>query len=570
MPILSAACISARAAALSGSVTIKKEDAYMKIKAKQAFTFILTFILAGNLLILPGYAAESNEILSLTAKYTSGRVSFSGTASTDVLAVAILLYDTDGTTLLRMETVGVTSGDNQNAFSGTIRIPLSSGTYTVKAANYEGGNLYSATFTVSASSKTGNDTGGSSSPATGLTITPTPTPTPIYQAEIITGANGTENLDITLDDSGENALTSLDQENIQSLFNESNEPVISLPAIPDVNTYTLELPASTLSGAEPGNTLTLSTDAGTISIPDNMLSGMSGTEDKKVGISIGYGDKDTLSDKEKEAVGERPLIKLQLTLDGTQTPWNNPDAPVTVSIPYTPNDEELENPDSIVVWYLDGAGNLVCITDGKYDPATGKVTFTTTHFSLYAIGYNRITFSDVEQSAWYEKAIGFIAAREITKGTGAGKFSPEALLTRGEFIVMLMRAYEIKPDDNPAENFADAGNTYYTGYLAAAKRLGISKGVGNNLFAPGNNITRQEMFTLLYNALKVINRIPQGTSAKTLSSFTDKDSIAPWAEEAMDYLIKAGAISGSNGRLNPQNTSTRAEMAQVLYNLLSK
>jgi hypothetical protein len=142
-------------------------------------------------------------------------------------------------------------------------------------------------------------------------------------------------------------------------------------------------------------------------------------------------------------VGERPLIKLQLTLDGTQTSWNNPDAPVTVSIPYTPSDEELENPDSIIVWYLDGAGNLVCITDGKYDPATGKVTFTTTHFSLYAIGYNRITFSDVEQSAWYEKAIGFIAAREITKGTGAGKFSPEALLTRGEFIVMLMRAYEI-------------------------------------------------------------------------------------------------------------------------------
>ena len=542
----------------------------MKIKAKQVFTFILAFILAGSLLILPGYAAESNEILSLTAKYTSGRVSFSGTASTDVLAVAILLYDTDGTTLLRMETVGVTSGDNQNAFSGTIRIPLSSGTYTVKAANYEGGNLYSATFTVSASSKTGNDTGGSSSPATGLTITPTPTPAPVYQAEITTGANGAENLDITLDDTGDNALTSLDQENIQSLFNESNEPVISLPAIPDVNTYTLELPASTLSGAEPGNTLTLSTDAGTISIPDNMLSGMSGTEDKKVGISIGHGDKDTLSDKEKEAVGERPLIKLQLTLDSTQTPWNNPDAPVTVSIPYTPSDEELENPDSIVVWYLDGAGNLVCITDGKYDPATGKVTFTTTHFSLYAVGYNRITFSDVEQSAWYEKSVEFIAAREITKGTGAGKFSPEALLTRGEFIVMLMRAYGIKPDDNPADNFADAGDTYYTGYLAAAKRLGISKGVGNNLFAPGNNITRQEMFTLLYNALKVINRIPQETSAKSLSSFADKDSIAPWAEEAMDYLLKGGAISGSSGRLNPQNTSTRAEMAQVLYNLLSK
>jgi hypothetical protein len=44
---------------------------------------------------------------------------------------------------------------------------------------------------------------------------------------------------------------------------------------------------------------------------------------------------------------------------------------------------------------------------------------------------------------------------------------------------MLMKAYGIAPDTNPEDNFADAGDTYYTGYLAAAKRLGISAGVGN-------------------------------------------------------------------------------------------
>jgi len=62
---------------------------------------------------------------------------------------------------------------------------------------------------------------------------------------------------------------------------------------------------------------------------------------------------------------------------------------------------------------------------------------------------------------------------------------------------MLLKAYEIAPDTSPADNFSDAGNTYYTGYLASAKRLGISGGVGNNMFAPDKNITRQEMFTLL-------------------------------------------------------------------------
>jgi hypothetical protein len=584
MPILSAACISARARVLNGAVRINKEDTHMNTKARLAFTFILIFVLASSFLVLPGFAAESSSILSLAASYSDGSVSVSGTASPDVLAVAVLLYGTDGTTLLRMETVGVTLGDDENTFSGIINITLSPGIYTVKAANYEGGDFAVSTFTVSSSPVEDEDDededadNGSSSPPPVIiviptppviTTTPTPTPVPVYHAEITSGTTA-ENLAIILDDTGENASASLEQENIQLLFGESNEAVISLPDIPGVNTYTLELPASVLSKPESGGGLAVSTSVGTITIPDNMLSILSDAEEKKVGLSIGHGNKSVLSDAEKKAVGDRPLIKLELTVDGTQTSWNNPDAPVTISIPYTPNQKELENQDSIIVWYLDGSGNLVCIPNGKYDPATGEVTFTTSHFSLYAVGYNQISFSDVEPNAWYQKAVTFIAAREITKGTGAGKFSPDAMLTRGEFIVLLMRAYGIEPDDNPADNFADAGNTYYTGHLAAAKRLGITKGVGNNLYAPGNNITRQEMFTLLYNALKVINRLPKGNSGKNMSSFADENIIAPWAKEAMDYLVKAGTISGSGGNLYPENTSSRAEMAQVLYNLLSK
>jgi hypothetical protein len=135
---------------------------------------------------------------------------------------------------------------------------------------------------------------------------------------------------------------------------------------------------------------------------------------------------------------------------------------------------------------------------------------------------------------------------------------------------MMMRAYDIAPDENPADNFSDAGNTYYTGYLAAAKRLGISAGVGNNMYAPDKEIARQEMFTLLYNALKVIGQLPGGDSGKTLSDFTDAGQIDAWAKEAMALLVKTGTVGGSNGKLTPQGTTTRAEMAQVLHNLLGK
>ncbi|MEW5922130.1 MAG: S-layer homology domain-containing protein [Bacillota bacterium] len=208
--------------------------------------------------------------------------------------------------------------------------------------------------------------------------------------------------------------------------------------------------------------------------------------------------------------------------------------------------------------------------NGRYDPATGTVTFTTTHFSYYAVSYNPVSFKDVAQDAWYSKAVSFIAAREITTGTGGGNFGPEAKLSRGQFIVMLMKAYGIAPDANRSDNFADAGSTWYTGYLAAAKRLGISAGVGNNLFAPEKEITRQEMFTLLYNALKTIGRLPPGNSGKSLSSFSDAGDIAPWAKDAMKLLVETGTISGSGGKLTPTDTTTRAQMAQVLYSLLTK
>lgn len=140
------------------------------------------------------------------------------------------------------------------------------------------------------------------------------------------------------------------------------------------------------------------------------------------------------------------------------------------------------------------------------------------------------------------------------------------------YIVMLMRAYGIEPDvdPDPKDNFADAGNAYYTGYLAAAKRLGISNGTGNNMYSPLKEITRQEMFTLLYNALKVTGQLPAGDSGNKLSDFSDADKIASWAYEAMKLLVETGMISGSGGKLAPTATTTRAEMAQVLYNLLNR
>lgn len=99
-------------------------------------------------------------------------------------------------------------------------------------------------------------------------------------------------------------------------------------------------------------------------MPANMLAGMEG---KEAVVTIGQGDITGLTAEIQEAIGGRPVVQLTLEIDGKQATWNNPNAPVTVSMSYTPTAEELANAESIVVYHIDGEDNLVCVPNGRYD-----------------------------------------------------------------------------------------------------------------------------------------------------------------------------------------------------------
>ena len=94
-------------------------------------------------------AAEALSVTSLEASYADEQVSYSGTVASVVKAAAVLLFDFDGN-LIMMDTCEVT-GDG--AFSGTMEIMLThSGTYTIKASDYDGGAFAESTFAIDTSS----------------------------------------------------------------------------------------------------------------------------------------------------------------------------------------------------------------------------------------------------------------------------------------------------------------------------------------------------------------------------------------------------------------------------------
>ncbi len=503
-------------------------------KSGNMLIFIVTFDATG--------AAPANYTITATAG-TGGSISPSGAVSVAAGGSQIFIITPNSNYSISSVTA---DGVSQGA--------IASYTFT----NVSAGHTISASFTYH-----GGSPGGSSGSGT---------TTARYEASV--SGDGSGKLIVTKD--ADNVSAALPDAQC-GLITGGKSVVVNMPEIDGVTNYTLSLPVSGLSSGSGDGSLTLVTGAGSVTFPSDMLKGTGGTMAQ---LTIGTVETSSLAGSARAAVGDRPVIALSLSIDGKQTDWNNPDAPVTVSIPYAPADGEDLN--SIVIWYIDGNGSLYCVTNGRYDPKTGMVTFQTTHFSHYAVGYNKVSFTDVADTAWYYNAVSYLASRGITSGTGDTTFSPDATLTRGQFITLLLRAYGVEADENAEDNFSDAGSSYHTGYLAAAKRLGISSGVGDNKFAPDKEITRQEMFTLLYNALKVIGRLPgthgralsgaddqpEGNSGKALSDFNDSGSIATYAQEAMSYLVEAGVIGGSNGRLAPTGRTTRAEMAQVLYNLL--
>jgi len=311
---------------------------------------------------------------------------------------------------------------------------------------------------------------------------------------------------------------------------------------------------------------TISTSIADITFDRDALNTVACDEESNIVITVSRVNAENLSEEARKVIGDRPVFDLSVTSgDKVISQFGGY---VTVTVPYTAKADEDIN--AIVIYHINGEGKLEVVKDCVYDPSTGTISFTTNQFSRYAVGYNKVSFKDVPENAWYSKAVTFVTARSIALGTGNGNFSSDEKLTRGQFIVMLMNAYGIAPDTDFQDNFADAGDTWYTGYLAAAKRLGISSGIGNNMFGPEKEISRQEMFTLLYNALKTLGRLPAASGEKSLSSFQDEGDVAPWAREAMTYFVKAGLVSGSNGKLLPNDSSTRAQMAQVLKNLFIK
>ena len=128
-----------------------------------------------------------------------------------------------------------------------------------------------------------------------------------------------------------------------------------------------------------------------------------------------------------------------------------------------------------------------------------------------------------------------------------------------------------EPDITEMGNpFADVdGNMYYSNAVKWAAKIGVAKGVGEGLFMPDENISRQDIAVILTRYAEVMEIVL--VRAVESVSFDDDTDIAAYAKDAVYEMQRAGIINGKPGNFfDPDGETTRAEVAAILRRFLER
>ena len=188
--------------------------------------------------------------------------------------------------------------------------------------------------------------------------------------------------------------------------------------------------------------------------------------------------------------------------------------------------------------------------------------------ALKTAGCPSTNFTDVEENGWYHTGVDFMVKNGFMNGVADDAFDVDGNLTRAQLVTILYRIAG-EPESTATNPFADvADGQWYTNAVIWAAENGIVKGVNTTTFAPNDQITREQIATILFRYAKA-----EKVEGK-LAGFPDAEKISDYAADAMAWAVEQGLINGiseSDGKtyLAPQETATRPQIAVILMRYLT-
>ena len=179
-------------------------------------------------------------------------------------------------------------------------------------------------------------------------------------------------------------------------------------------------------------------------------------------------------------------------------------------------------------------------------------------------------FRDVPSSHWAKNYIDEAVDLGLFNGTGDGQFSPSAAMTRSMFVTVLYRLSDGEAESSA--NFTDVPRgSWYSDAVAWASENSLVTGTGGGRFSPKANVTREQLITILYRYLNFFGATLDNSG--TSVTFRDSSSISSYARPAVQAMKDAGIIGGKPDgyggyRFDPRGRATRAEVASIMCRFL--
>lgn len=173
-----------------------------------------------------------------------------------------------------------------------------------------------------------------------------------------------------------------------------------------------------------------------------------------------------------------------------------------------------------------------------------------------------VPFGDVEKGDWFIEDVAYVTTKGIMKGTGNQMFSPRVHITRSMIATMLHRLAGTPKPEGSKDFMDNEKDAWFTDSLKWAAEKGLASDFVTDYFQPGNDLTRQQMVTMLYKYAKLQGKNMSATA--DLTGFTDNKDLSEYAVTPMKWAIQHGIIKGTDGnKLMPEGSTSRAETAAI-------
>ena len=171
-------------------------------------------------------------------------------------------------------------------------------------------------------------------------------------------------------------------------------------------------------------------------------------------------------------------------------------------------------------------------------------------------------FADVSTTAWYYEWVLRAVELKLFGGVSETEFAPESTMTRAMLVTVLYRIAG-SPAVTERAPFTDVpADQWYSDAVDWAYATGVVNGVTETEFGLQNDVTREQLTTMLYRYAERCGY--DVTALSELAAFEDAASVAEYAEAPMRWAVANAIVGGDNGKLLPRGSATRAQCAKMI------